>query len=1334
MTIIDKAIERKPEEIAKALHPLIKEWFFSKFADFSLTQKYGVAAIWERKNILISAPTGGTKTLTAFLSILNYLVMLSEKNELENKVYAVYISPLKALSNDIHKNLVEPLEEINKLAEARGIKLQKINVGLRTGDTTKSERVKMAKNAPHILITTPESLSIVLTSKKFVDYMAGVEFCIVDEIHALDNKRGTYLSLSLERLNEVSKIWPVKIGLSATISPLEEVAKFLVGEDKFREVQIAEVPMDKKIDIKVLTPVNNLVEDENINTEMYSLVDKLIQEHKTTLIFTNTRAGTERVVSHLKERFPTIYGEDNIAAHHSSLGKGLRFNIEERLRNGELRVVVCSTSLELGIDIGYIDLVIMLGSPKSSARALQRCLPYDSKILCCDGIYRKIGEIVKNKIDIKVISYDKNKGFVKNKILNWIENPAESLIKFKLENINEIITTKEHPILTDSGWKKAKDVNINDKIAEIRGKIDFIYKEPPIFELLPKDKIFVVNTDNFFQKIVDKYRKEQRINAIIFAKKLKMPYNQFIDCRRLKGRRKSIRLDYFINACKICNVPLEEYLPYIKNLKTKGSRWPKFPLYLNEEIMWLAGIIATDGCIVKSRKNDEAEYYRIKIGNKSRVMLDKIKEIILKYDIEPYIKFDEIRNFYNLEFGSNLFAYIFMSFGIPCKRKSYEIDINNVIFSLPDNLIYAYLEGIFEGDGNFNLNKTKTSGMIRLFTASENFAIGLHKLISRLGYENKVSKNKIKPSKLIKKVSDGYLYCIGIYRKESIQEFFQNIPCYGEKALKSKEATKNFKPYLSLREEYDPFITYLNIKEKTIIENKNPVYNLTLKEEPNNFIIDNIIVHNCGRAGHKLREVPKGRFIVMDRDDLVECCVIQKEMIEKKIDKIRFPKNCLDVLAQQIYGMTIYKTWDIEELFSLIKKSYCYSELSKNDFYDIISYLAGEYALEKNYIYGKIWYDPLTKMVGKRGRLARVIYLTNIGTIPEESFVTVKIGAEGEKIGVIDESFLERMKRGDVFVLGGSKYEYVHTRGMNLYVKPALHKNPTIPSWFSEMLPLSFDSALEINKFRTFVKERFDNKYKKQEIIKFIQEYLYIEESSAEAIYNYFYEQYRFLEIPNSKEIIIERFKGGKNYLLFSSMYGRRVNDALSRALGYLIGHAGGRDIEVGINDNGFYIAGEKLEIEKALKFLTPENLEEVLAESVERTDILARRFRHCATRSLMILRTYKGQSKSVGKQQMKSHFLLAAVRRVSKNFPILREARREVMQDLMDVENAKKVLNMIKSNEIKIKIREVKLPSPFAINLIIQGHTDLIKIEDKQAFLKRMHELHVKAIDGEKD
>ncbi len=194
-------------------------------------------------------------------------------------------------------------------------------------------------------------------------------------------------------------------------------------------------------------------------------------------------------------------------------------------------------------------------------------------------------------------------------------------------------------------------------------------------------------------------------------------------------------------------------------------------------------------------------------------------------------------------------------------------------------------------------------------------------------------------------------------------------------------------------------------------------------------------------------------------------------------------------------------------------------------------------------------------------------------------------------------------------------------------------------------------------------------------------------------------------------------------------MYGRRVNDALSRAIGFMLGRAGGRDIEVGINDNSFYVAGEKMNIEKVMNFIKPENLEEILKEAIEKSDVLARRFRHCATRSLMILRTYKGVKRSVGKQQMKSHFLINAVKKISAEFPILREARREVLQDLMDIENCKRVISWIKEGRVKLKIRDTNLPSPFALGIIMQGQTDMIRIEDKQKFLKRMHELHLKEI-----
>ncbi len=854
-----KAELREEKEIEGILDPLVKEWFFSKFKGFSLPQLYGVMPIYERKNILISAPTGGTKTLTSFLSILNYLVSLARKNELEDKIYAVYVSPLKALSNDVHVNLVQPLTKIEKIAKKHKIKLQEIRVSLRTGDTPTAERSKMLKNSPHIFVTTPETLAIVLTTTKFIELLKSTEFVIVDEIHALANKRGVYLSLSLERLEEASIMPLVRIGLSATIAPIEEIANFLVGVG--RECIIADVHFSKKTDIKVLTPVVDLIETTGpeLHSSLYKMIDELIQEHKTTLIFTNTRSATERVIHQLKERFPSRYLED-IGAHHSSLSRSHRFNIEQRLREGKLKVVVTSTSLELGIDIGYIDLVILLSSPKSAARACQR----------------------------------------------------------------------------------------------------------------------------------------------------------------------------------------------------------------------------------------------------------------------------------------------------------------------------------------------------------------------------------------------------------------------------------------------------------------------------------------IGRSGHKLHDIAKGYFIAMDRDDLVECCILAREVIERKIDKVQIPKNCLDVLAQQIYGMAIYKIWEEDEMFLLIKKSYCYKNLKREDFLSIISYLSGEYELEARHVYAKIWYDKESKKIGKRGKLARVIYMTNIGTIPEESFVNVVIAGgarKNEKVGVIDEGFLERMKPRDVFVLGGHKYQFLYSRGMNIYVSSSVNRPPTIPSWFSEMLPLSFDSALEIGRFRKLIGEKMKRENPKK-IKEFIKQHTNSTDKVAEGIYNYFYEQDKFAKIPHEKRFLVEFYKGEKNYVIFHSLYGRRVNDALSRALAYLVAQAGGRDIEIGINDNGFFLAGEKLQIEKALNFLNSKNLKDVLEEAITKTEVLKRRFRHCATRSLMILKSYKGKRKSVGKQQMKSHFLLASVKKISKSFPILKEARREVLEDLMDIENAGLVLDWIKEGKIKVEKINVQLPSPFALNLILQGYVDILKMEDKIEFLKRMHEEHLKSIE----
>ncbi len=841
------------KDLKELLHPVVKKWFFSKFKEFSLPQLFGVMEIHKRNNILVSAPTGATKTLTGFLSILNELIDSAEKRILQDRVYCIYVSPLKALNNDIFYNLIKPLEEMEEIAG----KSFGIRVGVRTGDTTSVEKSKMLKKPPHILITTPESLGILLNSPKFLEHLFNVDWCIIDEIHALaDNKRGVHLSLTLERLQRYSP-FICRVGLSATVAPLESIAKFLVGyeEKNFRACKIIDVQFLKKLDIQVLSPVNDLIDvsHRKLHQSMYELLNELIQRHRTTLIFTNTRSATERVVLHLKEKFPNLY-TDNIGAHHGSLSKEHRLELEKKMREGKLKVVVSSTSLELGIDIGFIDLVILLSSPKSVARALQR----------------------------------------------------------------------------------------------------------------------------------------------------------------------------------------------------------------------------------------------------------------------------------------------------------------------------------------------------------------------------------------------------------------------------------------------------------------------------------------IGRSGHKLHDITKGRLVVMDRDDLIECAAIQKYGVEKKIDKIHIPTNCLDVLAQQIYGIAIAERILLEDVLKLVRQSYCYHSLSREDFIKIVEYLAGEYnSLEDRHVYAKIWYDPDTGMIGKKGKLARVLYMTNIGTIPDESFVQVKIGSQ--VIGKIDEGFLERLKRGDIFVLGGNVYEFLYSRGMTAQVKASPSRPPTIPAWFSDMLPLSFDLALGIQRFRKLINQRFEKKQSKNEILKFIKKYFYVQGATAEAIYNYCKDQFDYIGIPHEERIIVENYtdEEGKRMTIFHCLYGRRVNDVLSRALAFAISRSQHRDVQVGVRDNGFYLTCEKtFQPLTAFKLIESKELRKIMNLAIDRSEVLKRRFRHCATRALMILRQYRGKRKMVGRQQMASMLLLNAVKRISEDFPILKEAKREVLEDLMDIDNALKVIEWIEDGKIRVEEFETKIPSPFALNLVVEARPDVVRIDTKHEFLKRMHTL----------
>jgi ATP-dependent Lhr-like helicase len=296
---------------------------------------------------------------------------------------------------------------------------------------------------------------------------------------------------------------------------------------------------------------------------------------------------------------------------------------------------------------------------------------------------------------------------------------------------------------------------------------------------------------------------------------------------------------------------------------------------------------------------------------------------------------------------------------------------------------------------------------------------------------------------------------------------------------------------------------------------------------------------------------------------------------------------------------------------------------------------------------------------------------------------------------------------------------------MTAQVSASANRSPNVPSWFSEMLPLSFDLSLEIGRFRKLLNEKFCLSKSKKEIIDFINDYVYVDKNAAESIYNYFFEQFNYAEIPSNSRIIAEHYTNeqGMKHTIFHSLYGRRVNDCLSRAVAFAISRTQHRDVEIGINDNGFYIASEKsVNVMHALKLIKSKDFRKVLNMAIDRTEILKRRFRHCAMRALMILRTYKGHTKRVGRQQVSSQILINAVKRISPDFSILKEARREVLEDLMDIDNAQKVIEGIEKKNIKIDEITTAIPSPFAFNLIAQGITDILKIEDRVEFLRRMH------------
>ncbi len=855
------------EEVYRLLRPYTAAWFRETYGSFTEPQRGAIPLVKAGRNVLISSPTGTGKTLSAFLAIIDELAGMSERGELEEQIYAIYVSPLRALNNDMHRNLLRPLEGIRAKAKEMGFEVEEISVAVRTSDTPPSVKQRMTRRPPHILITTPESLSIALVAPKFRERLSTARWVIVDEIHELaSSKRGSHLSLTLERLQYLVESRGgrlQRIGMSATIAPLEKVARFLGGyEDDAtpRPVEIVDARFAKPIDIRVIAPEVDLIHApaEEINEAIYRKLAELIMSHRTTLVFTNTRSATERVVYKLKKLLGgKLLDADEIEAHHSSLSRDVRLEVEEKLKRGELRVVVSSTSLELGIDIGYIDLVVLLSSPKSVSRLLQR----------------------------------------------------------------------------------------------------------------------------------------------------------------------------------------------------------------------------------------------------------------------------------------------------------------------------------------------------------------------------------------------------------------------------------------------------------------------------------------IGRAGHNIRQVSKGRIIVVDRDDLVECTVLAKSAMDRFIDEVRIPCCPLDVLAQHLVGMAVERKWSVEEAYRLVKRSYSFHQLSYEDFLSVLRFLAGAYGLEDEKVYAKIWFDEAEGVFGRK-KSARMIYQLNSGTIPDEAKIRV-VTRDGRKVGYVEEEFAEILAPGDVFVLGGRTYRFIRSEGMTIIVEPAEGARPTVPSWFSEMLPLSFDSALRVGEFRERIAGMLRDG-RRDEALRVLVNECMLEEHAARAIIEYIEEQLNYVGVvPGRSTILIEYFRDEEEDawgIVFHTLYGRRVNDALSRAAASILSDMTGEPVRIAVTDNGFMLQTRRRPTRKMIRELVERlassNLRRILENSIARTELMKRRFRHVAQRSFMILRRYKGRERSPERLQLSAQHLLQILLSEYPDIPVVRETFREILEDYMDIRRAEQVLEWVRTGKVRVEVKgPLPVPSPFAHSIVVRGHSDVVLMEDRKRLLAMLHE-----------
>src|SRR5256712_557043 len=437
-------------------------------------------------------------------------------------------------------------------------------------------------------------------------------------------------------------------------------------------------------------------------------------------------------------------------------------------------------------------------------------------------------------------------------------------------------------------------------------------------------------------------------------------------------------------------------------------------------------------------------------------------------------------------------------------------------------------------------------------------------------------------------------------------------------------------------------------------------------------------LQRIGRAGHAYGDTAVGRMIAFEPWDLMECATLAKAAYDGRIDRVDIPGNPLDVLAQALVAMSLEKRWDVDEAYELVRRSYSFHDLPKKDFLAVLDYLSSRNPDIK--VFAKIWFDEEEGRIGKK-KGTRMIYYTNVGTIPEEGTYHV-FSERGSPLGELSEKFVEYLSPSDIFVLRGRTYQFVRARRTSVYVKDASGRRPTVPSWTGEMLPRSFDLSIEVGEFRRDLSAKIA-KDGEEPAKEWLMEEYRVDAGSAQSLVSYTMEQEALIpSLPTDRQVLLEGYldvKGNRN-VIFHFPFGRRVNDALSRAYAFAITEAHHTNVRVSVTDDNFMITvPRRIELKGLTTLVTSKNLEDLLRRAIRNTELFKQRFRHCATRSFMILRNYKGREVSIGRQQLRSQRVLDWLHEI-QDFPVVKETYNEILHMVMDLDHARDILRRIEA------------------------------------------------------